>query len=225
MEEGGTACQMEQSGSWIKVQTCPPMAEGGIAAKRWKPLTGTDAGISLSVYLDLLARGCRPSSFQTDWDEDSRLTRDRKDWRRERDQIWESRGAKGERDSVWLELHNGAFSHNCQWMDIYWAVWFKISCACGLLWCSTLGVERTLDCWKNTRTAGIEERNVKRPAERVGKAFTFTVCFCPSLTGEAASRLEDQAHLLDTISSLPAFRFIETQQNTALIWKQSRTKT
>lgn len=58
------------------------------------------------------------------------------------------------------------------------------------------------------------ELNVKRPAEPVGKAFTFTVCFRRSLTREAASGLEDQAHLLGTIGSLTAVRSIQTHQNT-----------
>lgn len=49
------------------------------------PLTGMEVGISLRVYSLLFAKGCRPSSSHTDWEEDSRLTKDRKDWRGQRD--------------------------------------------------------------------------------------------------------------------------------------------
>lgn len=202
----GIACQTQQSAIWIKVQTCPPMAKGGIALEGWKPLTGTDVGISLRVYLDLLARGCRSSSFQTDWDEDSRLTRDRKDWRREKHLISESRGAKGARDFNRITGHSVT---DCRWIDVYWAIWFQFTCGLDLLWCYTLNVVCTQ--YKYCRQRMIEELNVKRPAEHVGKAFTYTVCFCPSLLWEAASRLEDQAPLLDAIS-LTAIRSIQTHQ-------------
>ena len=46
----------------------------------WKTLTGMEVGISLKVYSLLLAKGCRPRSSHTDWEEESRLTKDRKDW-------------------------------------------------------------------------------------------------------------------------------------------------
>lgn len=43
------------------------------------PLTGTELGTSLSVYSLLLAKGCPNSSCHTDWEDDSKLTRARKD--------------------------------------------------------------------------------------------------------------------------------------------------
>ena len=69
------------------------MDERGIACKT---LTGMEVGISLRVYSGLLARGCRPRSSHTEWEEDRRLTKDRKDWRDQK-RVRESRKDKQER--------------------------------------------------------------------------------------------------------------------------------
>lgn len=43
------------------------------------PLTGMEPGTSLKVYSVLLARGFWPSSSHTEWEEERRFTKDRKD--------------------------------------------------------------------------------------------------------------------------------------------------
>lgn len=45
------------------------------------PLTGMEPGTSLKVYSFLLARGFWPSSSHTEWEEERRFTKDRKDCR------------------------------------------------------------------------------------------------------------------------------------------------
>lgn len=62
----------------------PPYGESRSLHRVWNtkcenPLTGTEPGTSLKVYSVLLARGCCASSSHTEWEEERRFTKDRKD--------------------------------------------------------------------------------------------------------------------------------------------------
>lgn len=71
----------------------PPYGESRSLHRVWNakcenPLTGTEPGTSLKVYSVLLARGCCASSSHTEWEEERRFTKERKDCRdREEDFI------------------------------------------------------------------------------------------------------------------------------------------
>lgn len=89
----------------------PPYGESRSLHRVWNakcenPLTGTEPGTSLKVYSVLLARGCCASSSHTEWEEERRFTKDRKDC--------------GDREDFISQLHPSLFllySHSIAFLD------------------------------------------------------------------------------------------------------------